>query len=77
MAGLALGAASLFVHNDILSIIRGGFAFCCLWGIHEMFLQEKRVLRCWFPQNPRRSAYYSKRRKEMEGKLGTSATPHV
>lgn len=32
----------------------GGFAFCCFWGIHEMFLQEKRVLRGWFPENPKR-----------------------
>ena len=43
-------------------------AFCCFWGIHEMFLQEKRVLRGWFPENPRRHDYYVARRKEMEGK---------
>ena len=42
-----------------------GFAFCCLWGIHEMFLQEKRVLRGWFPENPKRHAYYEARRKEL------------
>ena len=67
VAGLALSAASLFVPDDMLSIIIGGFAFCCLWGIHEMFLQEKRVLRGWFPENPKRQEYYRKRRKEMEG----------
>ena len=49
VAGLAFCLLSLLVENDILSIIIGGFAFCCLWGIHEMFLQEKRVLRGWFP----------------------------
>ena len=62
-------AISLLVKNDILSIIIGGFAFCCLWGIHEMFLQEKRVLRGWFPENPLRHEYYERKRKEMEGKL--------
>ena len=40
-----------------------------LWGSHEMFLQEKRVLRGWFPENPKRQEYYRKRRKEMEGRL--------
>lgn len=50
-------------------IIIGGFAFCCLWGIHEMFLQEKRVLRGWFPENPARHDYYEKKRLEMKDKL--------
>ena len=69
VAGLVFCALSLFVQNDILSIIIGGFAFCCLWGIYEMFLQEKRVLRGWFPENPARHAYYEKKRKELQGKL--------
>ena len=42
VVGIACVAASLFVKNQILSTIIGGFAFSCLWGIHEMFLQEKR-----------------------------------
>ncbi len=69
VAGLALSVVSLLIDNNTVSIIIGGFAFCCLWGIHEMFLQEKRVLRGWFPENPKRHEYYEKRRKEMQGKL--------
>ena len=69
VAGLALSVVSLLIDNNTISIIIGGFAFCCLWGIHEMFLQEKRVLRGWFPENPERHDYYEKRRKEMQGKL--------
>ena len=69
VAGLVFSALSLFVKNEILSIIIGGFAFCCFWGIGEMFMQEKRVLRGWFPENPKRHEYYERRRKEMEGKL--------
>ena len=38
--------------------ILGGFAFSCLWGILEMHQQEKRVLRGWFPENPKRHEYY-------------------
>ena len=69
LAGLFFCTLSLFIDNDSVSIIIGGFAFCCLWGIHEMFLQEKRVLRGWFPENPKRHGYYQKRRIEMQGKL--------
>ena len=69
LAGLAFCILSLLVKNSILSTIIGGFAFSCLWGIHEMFLQEKRVLRGWFPENPKRHSYYEVRRKEMQGKL--------
>ncbi len=69
VAGLALSVVSLLIDNNTVSIIIGGFAFCCLWGIHEMFLQEKRVLRGWFPENPERHEYYERRRKEMQGRL--------
>ena len=67
VCGLAFSALSLFVSNDTLSTIIGVFAFSCLWGIHEMFLQEKRVLRGWFPENPARHEYSEARRKEMQG----------
>ena len=43
--GLACCVLSMLVKNQTVSTIIGGFAFSCLWGIHEMFLQEKRVLR--------------------------------
>lgn len=65
-AGLVFSAISLIVPNDLLSIIIGGFAFCCFWGIGEMFMQEKRVLRGWFPENPVRHEYYEERRKTVK-----------
>ena len=68
VAGLGFSAMSLFVENDTTSTIIGGFAFSCLWAIHEMFQQEKRVLRGWFPENPARHEYYETRRLEMKGK---------
>lgn len=56
--GLCFAGTSLFVSNQIVSTIFGGFAFSCLWGILEMHQQEKRVLRGWFPENPKRHEYY-------------------
>ena len=69
VAGLAFCGLSLLIDNIIVSTIIGGFAFSCLWGIHEMFLQEKRVLRGWFPENPKRHDYYEARRAQMAGQL--------
>ena len=58
LAGLALAAASLFVNSLVISTILGAFAFSCFWGILELFSQEKRVLKGWFPENPARHNYY-------------------
>lgn len=62
VAGLASAAASLFIRDSIVSTILGGFAFSSFWSIHELFKQEKRVLKGWFPENPARHDYYEKKR---------------
>ena len=64
VVGLVTSVASLFVPNETLSTILGGFAFSCFWGIGEMFSQEKRVLKGWFPENPRHHDYYEALRKK-------------
>ena len=63
VAGLAFAALSLFVGNTIGSTILGAAAFSCFWGIHEIIAQEKRVLKGWFSENPKRHEYYESRRK--------------
>ena len=50
----------------IASTIVAAFAFSCFWGIHEVFQQEMRVLRGWFPENPERHEYYERRREELK-----------
>jgi len=49
---------SLFINEVILSTIIGAIAFSCFWSIWELFQQEKRVVRGWFPENPKRHEYY-------------------
>lgn len=66
VVGLACCSASLFVADQTLSTILGGFAFSCFWGILEMFQQEKRVLKGWFPENPKRHAYYESIRQKTK-----------
>lgn len=54
LAGIVFGALSLFLQNQTLSTIMGVVAFSCLWSIHELFEQENRVKKGWFPANPKK-----------------------
>ena len=63
LAGVLFSVVSLLVANIVVSTILGAAAFSCFWGIYEIICQEKRVLRGWFPENPRRHDYYESRRK--------------
>lgn len=62
LVGAVCAAVSLLVEGQTLSTIIAAFAFSCFWGIGEIFSQEKRVLRGWFPENPKRHAYYERLR---------------
>ncbi len=53
-SGIITLIASLFVENIYLSVIFGVISFSCFWSIHELFEQEQRVKRGWFPKNPKR-----------------------
>ena len=65
LAGLLLAVLSLFIKGSVGSTILGAGAFSCFWGIHEIFSQEMRVLRGWFPENPARKEYYDRKRREL------------
>jgi len=60
--GLAFAAVSVFLTEGTLSTVMGAAAFSAFWGIYEMFEQEKRVLKGWFPENPKRHDYYEAKR---------------
>lgn len=46
--------ASFFIQSVFWSALVGVFAFSSLWTIKELFEQEKRVEKGWFPENPKR-----------------------
>ena len=54
LVGLAAVAASLFIPNQVLSILCAVFGASSLWGIGELFHQRRRVEKGWFPKNPKR-----------------------
>lgn len=64
LVGLVLLVASLFLDWFLLSGIVGVTGFSCLWSIKELFEQEARVKRGWFPANPKRNPPEDKKEKE-------------
>jgi hypothetical protein len=45
---------TLIIPSVFWSSLTGVFSFSCLWSIKEVFEQEKRVKKGWFPKNPKR-----------------------
>ncbi|MBQ0081319.1 MAG: DUF4491 family protein [Alistipes sp.] len=54
LAGLLFCILSLCTSSMVLSTLLGVTAFSCFWSILELFEQEKRVKKGWFPKNPKR-----------------------
>ena len=53
LAGICFAVLSLFIDSLVWSTITGVTAFSCFWSIHELFEQEKRVQKGWFPKKDR------------------------
>ena len=58
LVGIGCCVAALFIENVYLSSFLGVFGASALWGIGELFAQRKRVLKGWFPMNPKRRGDY-------------------
>ena len=56
LAGMALLVISLCIQTTLTAALVGVVGFSCLWSIIELFQQEKRVKRGWFPANPKRAS---------------------
>lgn len=54
VAGFICALISLKIDNIVLSSIIDVLAFCFFWSILELFEQEKRVKKGWFPENPKK-----------------------
>ena len=49
-AGMVSASLSVLLNDIWLSIIFGVLACSCFWSIHELFEQERRVQKGWFPK---------------------------
>lgn len=54
LGAIFLSMITLSFVSDLLAIL----GFSLLWSIREIFEQEERVLKGWFPENPKRKAEY-------------------
>lgn len=55
LLGIAALGASVWVGDVLGSSLLGVFSFSSFWTIGEIFEQQKRVDRGWFPANPKHS----------------------
>ncbi len=63
LIAIACATASLFIQNILLSTAIGVVSASSLWSIGELFKQRKRVLKGWFPMNPKRKHEYEIKEK--------------
>ena len=49
VGGVICCIASIMMRNLVASILCGVFSFSLFWSIHELFEQEKRVQKGWYP----------------------------
>lgn len=54
LLGIATLILSLMVAEVLWSALLGVFSFSSFWTIKELFEQEERVRKGWFPKNPNR-----------------------
>ena len=53
--GIAVIVSSICIDRIFISSLLGVFAFSSFWAIKEIFEQEERVKKGWFPKNPKRT----------------------
>lgn len=63
--GTAMCGLSLMTDDVMLSTLAGVVGFSSFWTIKEIFEQRERVIKGWFPMNPRRRSEYL---REQDGR---------
>ena len=60
IVGIGSVVGSILIANVFWSSLLGVFGFSSFWSIKELFEQHERVIKGWFPKNPKRSSQYPK-----------------
>lgn len=60
VGGIGCIIGTLFIESLFWSALLGIVGFSSLWSIGELFHQRVRVIKGWFPMNPKRRAEYEK-----------------
>lgn len=59
LLGIGMGVISYVLNDVFLSTLAGVISFSSFWTIQEIFEQRRRVMKGWFPMNPKRKDDYS------------------
>lgn len=60
--GIAGITGSVWIEDILISSLLGVFSFSSFWTIKELFEQRERVLKGWFPMNPKRKEEYNQKK---------------
>lgn len=60
IVGIGSVVGSILIANVFWSSLLGVFGFSSFWSIKELFEQRERVIKGWFPKNPKRTSQYPK-----------------
>ena len=60
IVGIGSVVGSILIADVFWSSLLGVFGFSSFWSIKELFEQRERVIKGWFPKNPKRSSQYPK-----------------
>lgn len=58
IVGIGSVVGSILIANVFWSSLLGVFGFSSFWSIKELFEQRERVIKGWFPKNPKRTSQY-------------------
>ncbi|MHB8062539.1 MAG: DUF4491 family protein [Ruminiclostridium sp.] len=61
VSGIICIALSVFVDLNVISILLAVLGFSLFWGIRELFEQEERVRKGWFPANSNKKSILKKK----------------
>lgn len=68
IAGVVGVVAALFIASVFWSALVAILGISCLWSIIEVFEQRQRVIKGWFPMNPKRRHCYPEDAVPYQGK---------
>jgi lysylphosphatidylglycerol synthetase-like protein (DUF2156 family) len=73
VSGVASIVLSAFWGDLVVSALLAVLGFSLLWSIHELFQQERRVRKGWYPANPHREVICPERAEGEE----SSSSPRM
>lgn len=66
--GIVMCGLAVWIESPLWSSLAGVTGFSSFWTIKEIFEQRERVIKGWFPMNPRRAGEYPTRKSQEQSR---------